>query len=124
MSNLQKFNAVIKDTRTQNYLQQVLSDKKESFVNNIVALVANNIKLQECDPQTLLYAGIKATALGLPLDSNLGCAYVIPYKDNRNKTTVAQFQLGYKGFIQLAIRSGQFQNLNVTEVKEGVLSVM
>ncbi len=121
MSNLQKFNAVIKNTKTQDYLQQVLSDKKDSFVNNIVALVANNAKLQECEPTTLIYAGIKATALGLPLDSNLGCAYVIPYKNNRNRTTVAQFQLGYKGFIQLAIRSGQFKTLNVTEVKEGEL---
>ncbi len=121
MSNLTKFNAVIKNSKTQDYLQQVLSNKKDSFVNNLVALVANNVKLQECEPTSLLYAGIKATALDLPLDSNIGCAYVIPYKDNRNKTTVAQFQLGYKGFIQLAIRSGQFKTLNVTEVKEGEL---
>ncbi len=121
MSNLQQFNRTIQRTEVQDYLTQVLSAKKDAYVNNIVALVGNSKNLQECDPMTIIYAGIKATALGLPLDSNIGCAYVIPYKDNRNRTTVAQFQLGYKGFIQLAIRSGQFKTLNVTEVKEGEL---
>lgn len=119
MSNLTKFNQTITDTRTQNYLNQVLGEKKSSFVNNITALVANNAKLQECEPLSLMYAGIKATALDLPLDPNLGFAYVIPYKNNREKRTDAQFQIGYKGFIQLAIRSGQFKTINVIEIKDG-----
>lgn len=68
-----------------------------------------------------MYAGIKATSLDLPLDSNLGFAYVIPFKNNKENKTEAQFQLGYKGFIQLAIRSGQFKTINVTEVREGEL---
>ncbi|MFV0501753.1 MAG: recombinase RecT [Bacteroidales bacterium] len=120
MSNLTKFNQTITNPRTQEYLQNVLSEKKSSFVNNIIALVANNVKLQECEPMSLMHAGIKATALDLPLDSNLGFAYVIPYKTKQQKTE-AQFQIGYKGFIQLAIRSGQFKTINVTEVKEGEL---
>lgn len=121
MSNLKLFNQTIADPKTQSYLQQVLADKKASFVNNITALVANNVKLQECEPISLMYAGIKATALGLPLDGNLGFAYVIPFKNTKENKTEAQFQLGYKGFIQLAIRSGQFKTINVTEVKEGEL---
>ena len=68
---------------------------------------------------SVMYAGIKATALDLPLDPNLGFAYVIPYRNNRENKTEAQFQIGYKGFVQLAIRSGQFQTINVAEVKEG-----
>lgn len=119
MSNLTQFNKTITDTRTQAYLMQVLGDKKSSFVNNLTALVSNNPKLQECDPLSLMYAGIKATALDLPLDSNLGFAYVIPYKNSKENKIDAQFQIGYKGFIQLAIRSGQFKTLNVTEIKEG-----
>lgn len=103
----------------QTYLEDVLADKKASFVNNLTALVANNANLQACDPITLMYAGIKATALDLPLDPNLGFAYVIPYKNNKTGKTEAQFQIGYKGFIQLAIRSGQFKTLNVTDVREG-----
>ena len=119
MSNFQTFNQKITDPRTQNYLSQVLGEKRSSFVNNLTALVANNKNLQECDPMSVMYAGIKATALDLPLDPNLGFAYVIPYRNNRENKTEAQFQIGYKGFVQLAIRSGQFQTINVAEVKEG-----
>lgn len=121
MSNLQLFNKTIADQRTQEYLAQVLGEKKASFVNNITALVANNKNLQECEPISLMYAGIKATALDLPLDANLGFAYVIPFKNNKEQKTEAQFQLGYKGFTQLAIRSGQFKTINVTDVREGEL---
>ena len=119
-NTLKGFNATISNPRTQDYLQQVLSEKKSSFVNNITALVANSTGLQACDPLSIIYAGIKATALDLPLDPNLGFAYVIPY-NRKNAPTQAQFQLGYKGFVQLAIRSGQFQAINVTEVREGEL---
>lgn len=121
MSNLKLFNQTITAPQTQNYLAQVLGEKRSSFVNNLTALVANNKNLQECEPLSVMYAGIKATALDLPLDPNLGFAYVIPYKNNKENKTDAQFQIGYKGFIQLAIRSGQFKTINVTEVKEGEL---
>lgn len=121
MSDLTQFNRTITNPKTQEYLQNVLSEKKNSFVNNITALVSNNQKLQECEPLSLMYAGIKATALDLPLDANLGFAYVIPFRNNRENKFEAQFQMGYKGFIQLAIRSGQFKTINVTEVKEGEL---
>lgn len=120
-SNLQLFNKTLANPKTQDYLQQVLSEKKSAFVNNITALVANDVKLQTCEPISLMYAGIKATALDLPLDANLGFAYVIPYNNRKEGKTEAQFQMGYKGFIQLAIRSGQFKTLNVTDVKEGEL---
>lgn len=121
MSNLQQFNQTITNPKTQAYLEQVLSTKKNAFVNNIVALVSNNASLQQCEPTSIMFAGLKATALDLPLDPNLGFAYVIPYKNNREGKTEAQFQIGYRGFIQLAIRSGQFKTINVTEVREGEL---
>lgn len=118
---LARFNKSIMNAKTQDYLQSVLSSKKAQFVNNITALVANDAKLQQCTPMSLIYAGIKATALDLPLDPNLGCAYVIPYKNTKSQITEAQFQLGYKGFIQLAIRSRQFSCINVTDVRQGEL---
>lgn len=121
MSNLQQFNQAITNPKTQAYLEQVLANKKNAFVNNIVALVSNNGNLQACEPMSVMFAGLKATALDLPLDPNLGFAYVIPYKNNRENKTEAQFQIGYRGFIQLAIRSGQFKAINVTEVREGEL---
>ncbi len=121
MSNLKLFNQAITNPKTQDYLANVLSEKKASFVNNLTALVSNNKALQSCEPMSIMYAGIKATALNLPLDPNLGFAYVIPYNNRREGTSQAQFQIGYKGFIQLAIRSGQFKTINVTEVREGEL---
>lgn len=117
--DLKTFNQTLSSQGWQNHLNAVLGEKRNAFVNNITALVANNKQLQECDPQTIIYAGIKATALDLPLDPNLGLAYVIAY---RNKGMAeAQFQIGYKGFVQLAIRSGQFKTINVTDVREGEL---
>lgn len=119
---LKQFNLFIANPRTQDYLTTVLAEKKASFVNNITALVSNNASLQVCKPDTLMFASLKATALDLPLDQNLGFAYVLPYKDNKNNVTLAQFQMGYKGFVQLALRSGQFKTLNATEVREGELT--
>lgn len=119
LTPLQNFNRVLCNTSTQEYLKQVLGAKKGSFVNNVTALVANDEKLQKCTPMSVIYAAIKATALDLPLDPNLGFAYVIPYNNKKADKTEAQFQMGYRGFIQLAMRSGQFKTINVREVREG-----
>ena len=118
---LRQFNMFLENPRTQDYLTTVLAEKKASFVNNLTALVSNNAALQVCKPETLMFASLKATALDLPLDPNLGFAYVLPYNDKKNGVTVAQFQMGYKGFVQLALRSGQFKTLNTTDVREGEL---
>ena len=120
-STLKLFNETLSNPRTQSYLESVLATKKNSFVNNISSLVANNATLQACHPLSVIYAGIKATALDLPLDPNLGFAYVIPYTNRKSGITEAQFQIGYKGFIQLAIRSGQYRTINVTDIKAGEL---
>ena len=118
-TGLVSFNRYLTNEKTQDYLAQVLGSKKESFVTNCVSLVSNNVNLQNCAPNTVMYSAIKATSLGLPLDNNLGFAYVLPYNNTKKGIQEAQFQLGYKGFIQLAMRSGQFQTINATEVKEG-----
>ena len=121
MSNLKRFNQMIVHPNTDAYLTSVLAERKGEFINNLTAVVANDAKLQACEPVTLMYAALKATALRLPLDPNLGQAYIIPYKNNRERKTEAQFQIGWKGFIQLAIRSGQFQAINTTDIRDGEL---
>lgn len=121
MSNLKLFNQQITDVRTQAYLQSVLGEKKNEFVNNCTALVANNVNLQKCEPTTIMFAALKATALDLPLDQNLGFAYVIPYENKKEQKCVAQLQFGYRAYVQLAIRSGQFKKINVTDVRQGEL---
>ena len=94
-TGLQAFNQTITNPSTQKYLQDVLGERKGSFVNNLTALVANNAQLQECVPLTVMFAALKATALNLPLENSLGMAYCIPYKNNKDNTMVAQFQIGY-----------------------------
>ncbi len=121
MADLKLFNQTITNVKTQEYLKSVLGEKKQAFVNNLTALVSNDKALQACEPTTLMFAALKATALDLPLDNNLGFAYVIPYKNTRAGVTEAQFQCGYKGITQLAIRSGQFKTINVTDVRDGEL---
>lgn len=97
----------------QDNIKAVLGDKKEQFITSVASLVNSNEKLQTVDRKSLFSACLIAASLDLPINQNLGFAYIIPYKD------MAQFQMGYKGFIQLAMRSGQFRTINVTEVKDG-----
>lgn len=121
MSDLKNFNAMMRSEYTQNHLAAVLGDKRQQFVTNLSALVSNDKNLQQCEPATIMHAAITATALELPLDKNLGFAYVIPYQNKRAGVSEAQFQLGAKGITQLAIRSGQFVRINVSDVREGEL---
>ncbi len=118
-TGLKAFNQFMTSPNTQKYLDDVLRDKKASFVNNVVALVANNQLLQGCDGSSVMFSCLKATALDLPLDSNLGLCYVLPYRDNKNNRTVATFQIGKAGIVQLALRSGQINKINVRDVREG-----
>ena len=118
-TGLQRFNAMLENTRTQEYLTNVLGEKKQTFVSNMVALVSNNKALSECDPSTIMFSCLKATALGLPLDPALAMAWVLPYRDNKNNTTVATFQLGAKAYTQLALRTAQYKKRNVSDVREG-----
>lgn len=120
-SNLAVFNRTINDPKTQQYLTSVLAERKSEFVTSLISIVANNAQLQACDALTVMYAAMKAASLRLPFDPNLGCAYVIPYQNKKAGTVEAQFQLGYKGFVQLAQRSGQFAHINADAVYEGEL---
>lgn len=119
--NLKTFNQAITSPATQKYLTDLLHERKASFVSNLTALVANSTNLQECEPYTLMFAALKATALNLPIEPSLGMAHVIPFKNKKRGVTEAQFQIGYKGFQQLALRTGQYKHINTTDVREGEL---
>lgn len=94
---------------------EILKDNANGFMANLAVMVNNSTALSKCDPTTIISAAVVSASLNLPLDPNLGFAYVIPYGDK------AQFQIGYKGIVQLAMRSGQYKTINVTEVYEGEL---
>ena len=98
---------------TAKFLQETLAERKTEFVSNLIALCDQDNKLAECNPSALMKCAMNATALNLPLNKNLGYAYIIPYKG------VPSFQIGYKGIIQLAIRTGAYRYLNAVEIREG-----
>lgn len=120
--SLQTFNQKITNEKTQEYLSKVLGERKATFIGNVTALVGNDIKLQQCEPLSVMYSAIKATTLGLPLDQNLGFAYVIPFWNGKKGCTEAQFQIGTRGYLQLAMRTNMVKTINVREVKEGEIT--
>ena len=99
-------------------IKSLLGDRSGHFMMAIVQVVEGTPQLQECDPQSIINASIASAVLNLPIEKNLGFAYIVPYKD-KNKNMLAQFQMGYKGYIQLALRSGEYKYINAIEIKEG-----
>lgn len=99
-------------------VQELLKDRASQFMITINSMVSNDAKLQECEPASLFTSALTIVALDLPVNNNLGFAWIIPYKAKDGKT-YAQAQLGYKAFIQLAQRSRQFKTINVSDVRQG-----
>lgn len=118
-----KFSVAIQSDAYKNLINNTLNDPKRSsrFIANITSAVSVNPTLQECDAATILSAGLLGEALNLSPSPQLGQFYMVPYEDKKRGCKVAQFQLGYKGYIQLAIRSGQYRKINVLPIKEGEL---
>lgn len=104
-------------------VNNAISDKNKAarFVTSLITLASMNPKLKDCDKSTLVSAALNAETLGLVLNNQMGFSYVLPYEDQKNKRVVAQFQIGWRGIIQLMIRSGQIKKIHVTEVREGEL---
>ena len=109
--------SMINDERTKNKFKEMLGNKAARFLTSLMNTTNGNAQLQQADPNSILKAGAIAATLDLPIDPNLGFAYIVPY-NNKGKNE-AQFQMGYKGFVQLAIRTGQYKRINVTELYEG-----
>lgn len=104
--------------------EELLGKKAVGFVSSVLQVVNGNKSLANADTNSVFQAAMTAAVLDLPINQNLGFAYIIPYKQSvkiENKWVqkdVAQFQMGWKGFVQLAQRSGQYLRINVTEVYE------
>ena len=118
-----KFTAVINSDGYKRMINNTLGDPRRAarFVTAVTSAVSTNPALSECDASTIVSAGLLGEGLNLSPSPQLGQYYLVPFKDKKNERTVCQFQLGYKGYIQLAIRSGQYKKLNVLPIKEGEL---
>lgn len=113
--------AYLTQDAVKNQINKVIGGRNgQRFISSIVSAVNNNPQLQGCTNQSILSAALLGESLNLSPSPQLGQYYMVPFKD-KNNGMVAQFQLGYKGYTQLAIRSGQYKKLNVLAIKEGEL---
>lgn len=113
--------AFLNQDKVKNQLAQAVGKNSMRFVSSVVSAVTVNPALQECTNPSILSAALLGESLNLSPSPQLGQYYMVPYENKKEGVKVAQFQMGYKGYIQLAIRSGQYKKLNVLAIKEGEL---
>ena len=118
----QTFSAFLTSNAIKDRINAMVGGKDgQRFISAVISAVSVNPGLTECEHSTILSAALLGESLKLSPSPQLGQYYLVPFNDKKRGTKVAQFQLGYKGYIQLAIRSGQYKKLNVLAIKEGEL---
>lgn len=117
---------LINDPNVKGRFKEILKDREAVFLSSLLSLTNQDTNLRECEPMTIITAALQAAVLDLPIEPNFGYVYIVPYnikeKDaqgNERWIKKAQFQLGWKGFVQLAQRTGQYVTINPSEVREG-----
>ena len=99
-----------------NRLEEIIGKNTGSFCASLIQISNSNALLQRAEPNTVISAAIVAATLNLPINNALGFAYIVPFNNSKAGMVEAQFQIGYKGLIQLAMRSGQIKRLVTTEI--------
>lgn len=114
MSNqIQTVKNLLSQENVKQKFQDILKENAAGFTANLAVMVNNSTTLAKCEPTSIISAAVVSASLNLPLDPNLGFAAIVPFGDK------ASFQIMYKGLIQLAMRSGQYKTIGVTEIYEG-----
>ena len=116
---------LLKAPAIQNQLSNLLNDRSSQFASSLITLASNDPQLNDAEPMSIISGAMQAAQLSLPLEKQFGFVYLIPFNTKNQQTNQwekkAQFVLGYKGYIQLAQRSGQYSRINVGNVYEGQL---
>lgn len=113
--------ALLNTPTMQKKFEQVLDKKAPQFMSSLLNLYNGDPNIQAAEPMSIISSAMVAASLDLPVDKNLGYAWIVPFYDSKKGHKAAQFQLGYKGYIQLALRTGQYKAINVIAVREGEL---
>jgi recombination protein RecT len=113
-TSLRPVKEMLSDTYVKTKFNEVMGAKAAAFMASVANIVTTNYNLNKCNPTSVISAALVAATLDLPIDPNLGFSAIIPY--NGKNGYVAQFQIMYKGFVQLAMRTEQYQTMNVTSV--------
>ena len=118
-----QFQAIIKDSKVQANLTGTLGDaaRTKTFTSSLISAVSTNPALQECEGMSIISAALLGESLNLSPSPQLGHYYMVPFKDNKAGISKATFVLGWKGYYQLALRSGQYRNIDAVAIKEGEL---
>ena len=112
MSTQLTINQHFNSESVQRKFEKLLGQKSAGFISSVLQTVNNNKLLASADPATILNAAATAASLDLPINQSLGRAWIVPFKGQ------AQFQIGYKGFVELAQRTGQYRSINAIEIYE------
>ncbi|MEP9408543.1 recombinase RecT [Peribacillus frigoritolerans] len=116
------FKDLLEAPNVKSRFEETLKQRSGQFMTSILSLYNNDQALKEADPVSVIQSAMMAASLDLPIEKNFGYAWIIAYKDWKSGKTIAQFQMGYKGYIQLALRSNQYKKINVIPVYEGELT--
>lgn len=117
-----KLSVYLQNDAVKKQINQVVGGKNGTrFISSIVSAVQSTPALQECTSPSIVNAALLGEALNLSPSPQLGQFYMVPFDNRKKGCKEAQFQLGYKGYIQLAERSGYYKKLNVLAIKEGEL---
>ncbi len=99
--------------------ETVLGKKAPGFMSSIISATNANPELKKAEPMSIISAAAVAASLDLPINPSLGFAHIVPYK--KDGVPIASFQMGWRGFVQLGMRTGQYRTINITQVYEGEL---
>ena len=124
----QLMNSMLDGEKLRGRFNELLGNRSAQFVSSLVSMVNADKNLQQAfyeAPMTVIQAGLKAASFDLPIDQNLGYAYIVPFKnwkkDLGKSVMEANFILGWKGMHQLALRTGAYKTINVVDIREGEL---
>lgn len=119
-TGIKVFNNLINSDLMRTKIHQMVgATDSQEFITSITSAVNTNPALAECDPQTIISAALLGQSLHLKPSPQLGYFYMVPFNNRKKGTKEAQFQLGYKGLLQLAIRTSEYIDIDAIEIKEG-----
>jgi len=118
---IDKLKHILAAQSVKEQFEAVLKENAGAFVASIIDLYNTDRTLQMCEPKNVVMEALKAASLKLPINKQLGFAWIVPYRDGRTGQYIPTFQLGYKGYIQLCMRTGAYRYINADVVYEGEL---
>ena len=114
-----RLKSIVNQPSVQEQFRNAMGDNAGLFTASLIDVYMGDTNLQQCDPNAVVMEALKAATLKLPINKNLGLAYIVPYKHKGQQQP--QMQIGYKGYVQLAQRTGQYRIINADAVYEGEL---